>query len=468
MEKPDSKTPIVNSTEIVTPTNNSTKFLKFGDAVPSGFSSSRKSSKRDRNADETRDSLVYSTPISKGGFTPSKDSESVADSLNLTPTVPLILESSENYQAPLQEVSVVGLNRLKAAVERARLKKTLDLDELEKNYELALHQFNVANRNYESSSTTYMPSTRSASLGTRHDVSLAEMVQEEKMTSGASLHNSYARKVMKNEKFSDSMDALEDYADEMENAASSTPANKYKKSDRSQMQGKAKHSNALNQLLQPSKVETCRFCVDETKNTSLEVLAAGTRVYLALPPPQTPVIPFHCLIVPNHHCKNTLECDEDTWTEIRNFMKCLLRMAHSQNQRLLFTETAIGYKTRRRHAWIECFSIPSAVHATSSAYFKQCIVDVGVEWSQHRKIIDSRKNGFHRSLVKQLEYFHVWFDLNGGYGHVIEGDEFPYDFAHDVVKTMMAEELDEWDPSIPVPFIEIYKPYDWTHMLQRS
>lgn len=53
------------------------------------------------------------------------------------------------------------------------------------------------------------------------------------------------------------------------------------------------------------------------------------------------------------------------------------------------------------------------------------------EWSQHKKIIDTlsraRKDGwgksaFRRSLVKEMPYFHVWFEIDGGMGHIVEDE----------------------------------------------
>lgn len=63
------------------------------------------------------------------------------------------------------------------------------------------------------------------------------------------------------------------------------------------------------------------------------------------------------------------------------------------------------------------------VHGTCS---QEAIKNSEGEWSQHKKLIDTSKRGFRRSMVKNLPYFHVWFSPNEGYGHVIEEEkDFP-------------------------------------------
>lgn len=80
----------------------------------------------------------------------------------------------------------------------------------------------------------------------------------------------------------------------------------------------------------------------------------------------------------------------------------------------------------QRHTIIECIPIPYGVVEDAPMYFQEAITSAGDEWSQHRKVIDTGKKGFRRSMVKEMPYFHVWFNPNEGYGHVIEDEkEFP-------------------------------------------
>ena len=92
-------------------------------------------------------------------------------------------------------------------------------------------------------------------------------------------------------------------------------------------------------------------------------------------------------------------------------------------------------------------------------------------WTQHRKIIDTSlkektvtsslpgnvldmtkgsgsaaspitskqiSGGFQRTMTPKLPYFHVWFDPNGGMGHIIENpDLFPPWFGREVLAGML-------------------------------
>jgi diadenosine tetraphosphate (Ap4A) HIT family hydrolase len=62
-----------------------------------------------------------------------------------------------------------------------------------------------------------------------------------------------------------------------------------------------------------------------------QVIAQGTRVFLSFPE-TIDMVSGHCLIVPNEHVLTLLDCDDDEWTEIRNFQKSVIRMFDALNQ----------------------------------------------------------------------------------------------------------------------------------------
>jgi len=94
-------------------------------------------------------------------------------------------------------------------------------------------------------------------------------------------------------------------------------------------------------------------------------------------------------------------------------MKCLIQMFAEEDRAVIFMETVINLR-KQRHTVIECIPVSYDDYDDSPAYFKDAIQKESEEWSQHRKIIDTSKNGFRRSMVKDLPYFHVWFDPNRG------------------------------------------------------
>ena len=42
------------------------------------------------------------------------------------------------------------------------------------------------------------------------------------------------------------------------------------------------------------------------------------------------LVPLHCCIVPMEHISSSRRTDEDVWTEIRNFKKCIILMYRAQ------------------------------------------------------------------------------------------------------------------------------------------
>lgn len=133
--------------------------------------------------------------------------------------------------------------------------------------------------------------------------------------------------------------------------------------------------------------------------------------------------------MPIQHRTNLVECDDDEWEELRNFMKCLTRMYHDQGRDVIFYENA-AHPGRKPHAAMMAVPIPFALGETSPAFFREAMLSSDAEWSQHKPIIDTLKASksgmgkaaFRRSLAKEMPYFHVWFELDGGMGHIVEDE----------------------------------------------
>ncbi|KAJ3334236.1 hypothetical protein HDU93_008084 [Gonapodya sp. JEL0774] len=155
------------------------------------------------------------------------------------------------------------------------------------------------------------------------------------------------------------------------------------------------------------------------------------------------IAPGQCLIVPREHVRSCLEMEEGGWEEVRNFMKSLIRMFSQHNLSVVFTETVIQLR-RNKHTVIECFPIPTDL-GVARAHFQEGILQAEGEWQQHKKLIETGPRGFRRSMVKNLPYFHVWFDPTNGYGHVIEDPEsFPQYFGKEILAGVLELTPDQY------------------------
>jgi hypothetical protein len=175
-------------------------------------------------------------------------------------------------------------------------------------------------------------------------------------------------------------------------------------------------------------LDNCPLCYHEDTNAPpvAPVISLATRVYLTLPT-EPELAEGSATVVPIQHRTNLLECDEDEWEEIRNFMKALTRLYHDQGRDVIFYENA-SHPERKRHASLEAVPLPYSLGETSPAFFKEAILAADTEWTDHQKLIDTLgkarqglgKSSFRRSIAKEMPYFHVWFELDGGLGHIVE------------------------------------------------
>jgi diadenosine tetraphosphate (Ap4A) HIT family hydrolase len=281
---------------------------------------------------------------------------------------------------------------------------------------------------------------------------ITSMLLAERTSRRGTLDTDYAKKIGKDRRFNDNLDYLDDNAQNLSSTSD----------QRKQILGKPLH------------IQDCWYCTKEDDAPEIPVIACGYKVYLGLLK-STPLVSGHCVIVPLEHHVSTLECDDDEWTEIRNFMKCLIRAFHSKGKGVIFTETAMHFRSKH-HCVIECIPVPFGVYEQAPAYFKQSILAADEEWSQNKKLINTGIKGFRRSLVKQIPYFHVWFGLDEGYGHVVENEDlFPRLFGRQVLGSMLSvpseryrkpEVLEEDQMSkLKSQFRAFFEAFDWTKEL---
>ena len=235
-------------------------------------------------------------------------------------------------------------------------------------------------------------------------------------------------------------------------------------------------------------LDNCPLCHHEDTNVPpiAPVVSLATRVYLTLPT-EPEISDGGACIIPIQHRGNLLECDDDEWEEIRNFMKSLTRMYHDQGRDVIFYENAAAPQ-RKKHAAMEVVPLPYSLGETAPAFFKEAILTADEEWTQHKKLIDTLakakqnlgKLAFRRTLAKEMPYFHVWFEIDGGLGHIVEdANRWPKGdlFAREVIGGMLDKEPDvikrqgKWhrggDHRME-SFRKRWKKFDWTRILTES
>ncbi|PIL22586.1 hypothetical protein GSI_15275 [Ganoderma sinense ZZ0214-1] len=323
------------------------------------------------------------------------------------------------------------------------------------------------------------------------DITLGEMLRQEKFGAGMAdqknLDAEFARAVMTDGGFQNDLDYMDDNADKL--------ARKKMRADH------MKRQFAINDYKKTMKVlATCPYCYGEDDSLpKAPIVAMGTRVYLSCTLNEE-LVDGHCLIVPIAHHLSTLEGDDDMWDEVRNFMKCLMRMFAEEDKGVVFYETVLSIKAQK-HTVIECVPLPWEQFEQIPGYFKESILMSEAEWSQHKKLIDfsARPGGFRRAMVPNLPYFMVQFDYKGekGYGHVIEGTsevsgngdedvdegekgggEFPRWFAAEIIGNVVEVEPRRWRRPRKIEFRQNkdrvkrfkqkYDKFDWTGLIERS
>lgn len=395
--------------------------------------------------------------------------------------------------APAQRIDQTALNKLKAQLMRAQMRKDPKAAELEKEYNEALEAFSsqgpavitlsaMDNRMLSTAPRNEVKTVqnrRGAERGQveeNEDMTIEDMLREERRTRGQAGGDGLrlAERIAKDGKFDNDLDYLDENASKL--------AKRVHKSDANLRNVAINEYQKLNKIL-----DSCALCHHEDTETPpiAPVVSLGMRTYLTLPT-EPELSTLGAMIVPVQHRTNLLECDDDEWEEIRNFMKSLTRLYHDQGRDVIFYENA-AFPNRKPHAALAAIPLPYSLGETAPAFFKEAFLSTEDEWSQHKKIIDtlakSKQGGlgrlaFRRSLVKEMPYFHVWFELDGGIGHVVEDPErWPRGdlFAREIIGGMLGLEPDvikrqgRWqkgakDKRVDV-FRKAWRKFDWTRIL---
>jgi hypothetical protein len=339
--------------------------------------------------------------------------------------------------APLDQTA---LNRLKAQMMKAKLRNAPNAAQLEDEYNqaeaasLANHVQpdvivlnNAENRMLagdRSGEVTALSGKRARERGLvqeNEDMSIEDMVKQEKRTRG--VHGgegrAFAERIAKDGKFKDDLDYMDDNAANL--------SKKVVKSDANLRNAAVGDFQKMQRVL-----ENCPLCYNEDANTppAAPVISLATRTYMTLQT-EPELSKYGAVIVPLQHRLNLLECDDDEWEEMRNFMKSLTRFYQAQNKGVIFYENAAHMHSRKGHAALFAVPLPHHLAETAPAYFKEAIMAADEEWAQHKKVIDTLaltqrpgygKQAFRKAMVKEMPYFHVFFTLDGGMGHVIEDE----------------------------------------------
>jgi len=387
------------------------------------------------------------------------------------------------------QIDQTTLNRMKAQMMKAKLRKTPDAAKLEAEYNQAAAAFSLKgpeavvlnvmeNRMMAGARAEAKPvdTKRGRERGLveqNDDMTIEDMVREERRTRGQAGGEGLrlAERIAKDGKFDDDLEYMDENAEKL--------AKRVQKSELNLRNSAVSEFQKINKIL-----DNCQLCHHEDRNLPpvAPVISLATRVYMTLPT-EPEVSEGGAVIVPIQHRTNLLECDDDEWEEIRNFMKCLTRLYHDQGREVVFYENAAAPQ-RHMHAAMQAVPIPYELGDTAPAFFKEAMLSADEEWSQHKKIIDTGarardglgKLAFRRSIAKEMPYFHAWFTLDGGLGHVVEdpnrwprGDLFAREILGGMVdaEPHVIKKQGRWHRSDNrvEEFRKRWRKFDWTRVL---
>ena len=204
-------------------------------------------------------------------------------------------------------VTQTDLNKLQAAILRAEMMSSPDLEKLRQEYSALVDKFNTQPSQPE---IIQLPSSHSqlvAHISREHSLSsnemtIEDMVKEERATK----RSSNVERIVRDRQYRNDLDYLD------ENAEQLATVTKRKEAD-------LKNLTIQEYRKQQRIMEKCPLCFKEDgsgKGSLAPVISLGTRTYLSLPT-EPELTKDGSMIVPLRHARNLADCDDDEWEEIR-------------------------------------------------------------------------------------------------------------------------------------------------------
>eukprot|EP01112_Ceratiomyxa_fruticulosa_P023159 TRINITY_DN8748_c0_g1_i1.p1 TRINITY_DN8748_c0_g1~~TRINITY_DN8748_c0_g1_i1.p1 ORF type:complete len:671 (-),score=167.52 TRINITY_DN8748_c0_g1_i1:69-2081(-) len=185
------------------------------------------------------------------------------------------------------------------------------------------------------------------------DANLQTLLSKERFSESRDYDNEYANALTKTKK--GTLNEDEDFDRIGEERPQNNKQKKKEEKHKQKQQEKEKQQAISNFKRAEAQEGNCWFCyTSDTFDKSLMV-STGNHVYLSLPSKGT-LAPGHCLIVPIRHAVSVTSVDEDVFTEIQNFKKCLIQMFASLKKECIFLETVMNLK-KQSHTCFECIPI---------------------------------------------------------------------------------------------------------------
>jgi len=179
-------------------------------------------------------------------------------------------------------------------------------------------------------------------------------------------------------------------------------------------------------------LERCTFCRDSKRFGRRDaVISTAQHTYLCMDGFKECVLPGQVFIAPLQHSSAITDVDEEVWTEVRNYQKCLVRFFEKQEppRAVLFAESVVTKVSREKailgagsHTCVVAYPIELALLQEARAFWHKALDEVESEFeSQHKRVIKTDpRTGVRGSVPKGFPYVHIDFALTGGFAHVVE------------------------------------------------
>lgn len=208
-------------------------------------------------------------------------------------------------------------------------------------------------------------------------------------------------------------------------------------------------------------LKSCYYCISN-QYLPKNVISTSQNIYLAYPFSFGSITEYHLILSSHEHFNSAAALTEESYTELRNYMKSITAFNAERNYSTIFIEYSKSI-SQSNHFIIEAIPIKHKKLEEVKIFYKKALSEQDTDWSDNKQIVETSN---HRGNIKKIlnenfSYIHVDFNCGGGYLHVVsDQNRFNGVYLKEILSVALNKSSFEIKNPIKINGTELYERVD--------
>jgi hypothetical protein len=248
----------------------------------------------------------------------------------------------------------------------------------------------------------------------------------EKNYNNTVLNNIHKDKILLKEQFNTNNTSTSNITNTEKNSDTNNNNNKIPKNSE-KTEKKEKKSKELNISTHNKTLllKNCKLCISNKENHKT-IIVSSENIFVSIPY-YGQITDYHLLLSSHEHYNSSAALEEDTYTELRNYMKSITAFNAERDCSTVFLEYSKSI-SQSNHFTIEAIPFKHCLIDEVKLFYKKALSEQDSYWSDNKQLVETfnHRGNIKKFLNENFSYLHVDFNCSGGYLHVVS-DQSKFD-----------------------------------------